>query len=69
MSVSRLVAPAPRKPALAIFDQPPLDTKNLIPMPEGVESFVMLSVSPAKATRGVSQIGPNGQVKDKIDEA
>ena len=68
MSVTRLVAPAPRKPALAIFDQPPLDTKNLIPMPEGVESFVMLSLSPAKALEAVSQIGPAGEVKEQIDE-
>jgi len=68
MSVSRLMAPAPRKPALAIFDQPPLDTKDLIPMPEGVESFVMLSLSPAKALEAVSQIGPPGEVKEKIDE-
>ena len=62
------MAPAPRKPALAIFDQPPLDTKNLIPMPEGVESFVMLSLSPAKALEAVSQIGPAGEVKEQIDE-
>src|SRR5208283_5049993 len=68
MSVSRLMAPAPRKPALAIFDQPPLDTKSLIPMPEGVESFVMLSMSPAKALEAVSQLGPPGEVKEKIDE-
>ena len=68
MSVTRLVAPAPHKPALAIFDQPPLDTKNLIPMPEGVESFVMLSLSPAKALEAVSQIGPAGEVKEQIDE-
>jgi hypothetical protein len=68
MSVTRLVAPAPRKPMLAIFDQSPLDTKELIPMPEGVESFVMMSVSPAKVIKAVSQIGPPGQVKAKIDE-
>jgi len=68
MSVSRLMAPAPRKLALAIFDQPPLDTKNLIPMPEGVESFAMMSISPAKALEAISQIGPPGEVKAKIDE-
>ena len=68
MSVSRLLAPAPRKAALAVFDQPPLDTKKLIPMPEGVDSFVMMSVSPAKVLEAVSQIGPPGVVKAKIDE-
>ncbi len=68
MSVTRLVAPAPRKPVLAVFDQPPLDTKNLIPMPEGVESFVMLSLSPAKALEALSQIGLPGELKEKTDE-
>ena len=68
MSVSRLVAPTPRKSAMAIFEQPPLDTKNLIPMPEGVESFAMMSLSPARALEAVSQIGPPGELKAKIDE-
>ncbi len=68
MSVTRLFAPAPRKPSLAVFDQPPLDTKNLIPMPEGVESFVMISASPAKVLEAVSQFGSAGEFKEKIDE-
>ncbi len=68
MSVTRLTAPSPRKPVLAIFDQPPLDTKNLIPMPEGVESFVTLSVSPAKALEAINQIGITGEAKEQIDE-
>ena len=68
MSVTRLTAPAPRKPALALFDQPPLDTKGLIPMPEGVESFVTISMSPAKVFESINQIGAAGELKEKLDE-
>jgi hypothetical protein len=67
-SVTRLVAPAPRKGILTAFDQPPIDPKNLIPMPEGVESFVLMSLSPAKIIEAISQLGPAGQVKGKLDE-
>jgi hypothetical protein len=69
MSITRLVAPAPRKSALAIFDQPKLDTKQLIPIPDGVDSFLLLSLSPAKVLDALTQIGPAGQMKAKIDEA
>ena len=68
MSVTRLTAPAPRNPALAMFDQPPLDTKELIPMPEGVESFVTVSLSPAKVFESINQIGAAGELKEKLDE-
>ena len=37
-----------RKSLFAMFDQPKLDTKQLIPVPEGVDSFVVMSISPAK---------------------
>ena len=43
--------PAPRKPALAVFDQPALDTKQLIPLPEGVDSFMVMSVSAREGHR------------------
>ena len=68
MSITRLVAPAPRKTLFAMFDQPKLDTKQLIPMPEGVDSFVLMSVSPAKVLDAVAQVGPPGEAKAKIDE-
>jgi hypothetical protein len=68
MSVLRLVAPAPRKSLLAVFDQPPVDAKQIIPMPEGVESFMLLSLSPAKLIEALSQVGPAGQLKGKLDE-
>jgi hypothetical protein len=68
MSVTRLVAPAPRKSLLAMFDQPKLDTKNLIPIPEGVDSFLLLSVTPSKVLDALADAGPGGSVKAKIDE-
>lgn len=67
-SVTRLIAPSPRKPLLAVFDQPKLDTKHLIPVPEGVDSFVMLSASPAKVIEAITQLGPPGAVRARIDE-
>ncbi len=68
MGVARLVAPAPRKPLLAIFSQPPLDTSKLIPIPEGVDSFVMVSAAPAKVAEAVNQIGLPASWKEQIDE-
>jgi hypothetical protein len=67
-SVTRLIAPSPRKSLLAIFDQPKLAQKQLIPIPEGVDSFAMLSASPAKVIEAITQAGPPGAVRAKLDE-
>ena len=67
MGVTRLVAPRPRKPLLAAFDQPAIDGKSLIPIPEGVDSFVLLSASPAKIIEALGQVG-SGDLKGKIDD-
>src|SRR5262249_5564477 len=48
MGVTRIVAPKPRKPLLAIFDQPGFDKSSLLAMPDGVESFVELAISPSQ---------------------
>ena len=37
-------------------------------MPEGVESFVTLSMSPAKVLEAINQIGLTGDAKEQIDE-
>jgi hypothetical protein len=68
MSVTRLIAPAPRKSFLTMFDQPKLDPKKLIPIPEGVDSFLILSISPAKVLDALAQAEPGGTAKAKIDE-
>ena len=67
VGVTRLVAPRPRKPLLAAFDQPAIDGKSLIPLPEGVDSFVLLSASPAKMIEALGQVG-SGDLKGKIDD-
>ena len=43
-SVTRVVAPSPRKGVLALFDQPTFDSKILPPRPAGVGSFAASSV-------------------------
>jgi hypothetical protein len=67
-STTRLVAPAPRKNILALFDQPPLRTGELIPMPDDTSAFVALSVSPSKVLEALGQTASAAEVKAKIDE-
>ena len=68
MAVTRLVAPKPRKPALALFDGPAFDKTSLMSMPDGVDSFVELSISPSHLLETIKQIAPDGDVKEQIDE-
>jgi hypothetical protein len=69
MSVTRVVAPKPWKSLLAVFDQPTFEKKSLMPMPDSVESFVELSISPAKLLETLEQLpGPAGtDFKAQID--
>jgi hypothetical protein len=68
MQEFRVVAPKPRKPYLALLDQPGFDAKSLMPLPQGVESFVQLSIDPNALIDSIEQLGPAGAVKAKIDE-
>ena len=68
MSISRLVAPRPRKPSLALFDQPTFTKDGLLPMPDSVESFVELSISPGTLIESLEHMGPPGVVKAQVDE-
>jgi len=68
MSVTRLVAPAPRKPALAVFNGPTFDKSSFMAMPDGVESFVALSISPSQLVETIKQIAPDSGVAQQIDE-
>ena len=68
MSVTRLTAPKPRKGLAAAFDQHSFDAKSLIPMPEGVESFVIVSASPAKIVEAIVQSGPATGLKEQMNE-
>jgi len=68
MAVTRLLAPKPRKPALALFDEPAFGKTSLMAMPDGVDSFVELSISPSHVLETIKQMAPDGEVKDQIDE-
>ncbi len=68
MAVTRLVAPKPRKPLLAIFDQPTFDKTTLMPRPEGVDSFIELSTSPSQIVDVISALWPESEVKSRIDD-
>jgi Protein of unknown function (DUF1559) len=61
-SVTRVVAPSPRKGVLALFDQPTFDSKTLPPLPSGVGSFVGTSIDLVKVFDEVLDIA--NQVSD-----
>jgi hypothetical protein len=68
MDVTRIVAPKPRKPMLALFDQPGFDTKSLLPMPDGVESFLALSLNTSQLVDAIAALAPAAEVKGKLEE-
>ena len=65
VTVTRLVAPAPRRGVLALFDQPTFGAGDLPPMPRGVEGFAVASVDPVKLLDGIEAVAeasdPNGK--------
>jgi hypothetical protein len=65
-TITRLIAPKPRKPMLALFDQPGFAKMALLPMPEGVESFLELSISPNQLLDTIGEFGP--EIKGNIEE-
>ena len=68
-TITRLAAPKPRQPLFAIFDQQPTFEKtSLLPLPEGVESFLELSMNPAQLFETINTLGLSGGVKAQIDE-
>ena len=48
MTVSRVLAPSPRRGVLAMFDQPTFDARSLPPLPDGVGTFTVLSLDLAR---------------------
>ena len=49
VSIARLKAPRPRRGLLAALDQPTFDKAKLPPLPEGIESFTVVSVDADKS--------------------
>ena len=68
MSVTRVTAPPPRKPTLAFLDKPTFEKSSLLPMPDSVESFVELSVNPAKLLAALEKIAPEGAFRESVDQ-
>jgi hypothetical protein len=63
----RIVAPKPRKPFLALLDQPGFDGKALMPLPEGIESFLELSIDPNALIDSIAELWPAGGIKEKVE--
>lgn len=68
MTVARLAAPKPRKPGLAVFDGKTFDRASLLAMPDGIESFVEVSVNPSQLLETIKKLAPEGAVQDQIEE-
>ncbi len=68
VTVSRIVAPKPRKGPLAIFDQPTFEKTAVLPMPAGVDSFVALSLNPAHLLETLSAADTSDTVKTQVEE-
>ena len=56
VSVSRILAPSPRRGVLAMFDQPTFDARSLPPLPGGVGTFTVFSLDPGKVYDQVAAI-------------
>ena len=65
VTITRVVAPAPRRGVLALFDQPTFGPADLPAMPKGVEGFAVASIDPDKLFEGISALAeasdPNGR--------
>jgi prepilin-type processing-associated H-X9-DG protein len=48
MTITRMIAPAPHKGALAVLDQPGFTLKSLPPLPGGLSGFTVASLDPGK---------------------
>ncbi len=48
MTITRMIAPAPHKGALAVLDQPGFTLKSLPPLPSGLSGFTVMSLDPGK---------------------
>lgn len=57
VSVTRLVAPAPRQGGLALLDQPTFDHRSLPPVPAGADSFTALSLDLGMIYDQIAKLG------------
>ena len=74
MTVTRLIAPAPRAGVLAVLDQPTFGPGDLPPLPPGLAGFTVLSLDPGKvydqSLALAKATDPNGQAMfDALSQA
>jgi len=70
MGVTRIKAPKPRKGLLALFDQPKFEKGKLPPLPEGIETFTVVSANPAAVLDTLLASFPDevtARLKESID--
>jgi len=67
LTITRIKSPKPRQGILALFDQPTFATNSLPPLPEGIDSFSVVSINIAKAFDLIKSMSP--QVASLIDQA
>jgi hypothetical protein len=68
VTVSRVTAPRPRKGALAMFDQPTFEKSAILPLPGGVDSFVAMSVNPARVLEALYSADSSDTIKTQVEE-
>jgi hypothetical protein len=68
MTVTRLVAPKPRKSGLSLFDQPTFDKTSLMPMPDSVDSFLELSINPGQFLQALEQLPATAPFMGQIEQ-
>jgi hypothetical protein len=73
VSILHVTAPKPREGILGLFDQPTFDKTKLPPVPDGVDSFTVISIDPQKAFDQISNLlrglNPNGGGLDAFSDA
>lgn len=70
MSVTRIHSQKPRSPQMALFDQPTFDKSKLPPLPDGIETFTVVSLDGPKtldALLGTGLPGGGGKLKETLD--
>ncbi|ODT96941.1 MAG: hypothetical protein ABS79_07730 [Planctomycetes bacterium SCN 63-9] len=65
---TRLVAQKPYAAALGLLDVPSFKKSEMIPLPEGVNSFVAFSLNPERLTGLIDMLDPTGGLKTKYAE-
>jgi hypothetical protein len=68
LTVARVTAPKPHKPGLTVFDGKALSKTSLLPLPDGIGSFVELSINPSQLLETIQKLAPEGAVQEQIEE-